>query len=338
MASTINLTSLSNYVNELTTPIYTESVLGSYFLAGCTHQEGIKNADKINAMLSSLQVKAPTCGSLPSPTGSVAPFQNTIQVAEVEVEETLCENDFNRVYLGMYSKIGSNNPDGNIPELFAAAYLTDKAKKVQAELEDEAIKGSPSGYFSTGNTRVTGLLHILTQTGASQSLYANIFGAAAGAAAGTGLTNLYTEQNAIAFVKNIVANQAPDTMELEDMRLFGSWQDYRTWIQAWITANNYFINVTDGSGKMKMECMIPGSNVLFTATRGFNSINNSTGYTKYFVLTPYSNIVYGYDKVSDTNEPLFFYDKLTRVTVFRVDWKIGMGAIYYKYITVARTN
>ncbi len=338
--NTIDLSALGTFVNELTTPIYTESVLGSNFLSYCTHQEGIKEQAKIAFLEGKVSVSSPSCGIIPVGATGPKEFQNTIATSLCAITQTLCEEDFSRTYLGMYQKIGAANPDGNIPELFASAYMTQMANLSKAKIEDLSIKGSSGAEFSSDADliQVTGILKTLTLTTASQSLAGNIFGATAGGTTGTGLTNKYTETNAQAWIKNLISYQHADTYEDESNRLYLSIPDYRTYVNSWLysATPNYFVNLVDGSGKMKRELIIPGTDIIMTATRGFNNITGT--YTKYFMLTPSWNIVYGYDGLQDSTKPLFMYDEFTRTSLYRLIWRMGMGAIYYKYIVIGRTN
>jgi len=322
MASSINLTNLIDYVNQLNPEIQKEIVLKGRFVDQISHQPGIKNAEVINAIRSSLVLTAPTCGVVLSPTGSVTPFQNTITVTELQSAEILCVADFEKKYYGMYAKLGSYNQD--VTEAFSKVYSADKISKIQDQIEVALICGSSTGTFSsTATTLSNGLLHTLILTSASASVVP------------AGLTLSYNLTNAIGIVDQMADKLPANLYDQPDLTLFMSYPDFRTYVRALRQANLYHFNALESEGALMYEIYHPGTNIKISATSGLNAVTNSK---HYFILTPASNLFYGYDDANDYQKFQYFYSELTDAVNFRSKFKIGINAAYYEYIVLGTSN
>ena len=320
--SSINLVNLIDYVNQLNTEIQKEAVLKGRFVDQISQMPGIKNAEVINAIRSSLILTAPTCGTVLSPTGSVTPFQNTLTVCELQSAEILCVKDFESKYYGMYAKLGSYNED--VTEAFSKVYVADKMDKIQAQIEDSLICGSSTGTFSsTATTLCNGLLHTLILTSASASVVP------------AGLTLSYNLTNALTMVDQMVDKVPTSIWNEPDLTLFLSYPDFRTYVRALRTANLYHFNALESEGGMIYEIYHPGTNIKLSATRGFNAVTNGK---HYFILTNASNLWYGYDDAADYQKFQYFYSELTDAVNFRSKFKIGINAAYYDQIVLGVSN
>jgi hypothetical protein len=320
--SSINLVNLVDYVNQLNPEIQKEAVLKGRFVDQISQMPGIKNAEVINAIRSSLVLTAPTCGTVLSPTGSVTPFQNTLTVCELQSAEVLCVKDFESKYYGMYAKLGSYNED--VTEAFAKVYVADKMDKIQGQIEDTLICGSSTGTFSTSaSTLCNGLLHTLTLTSASASVVPG------------GLTLSYTIANAVAIVDQLVDKVPTSIWNEPDLTLFMSYPDFRTYVRALRNENWFHFNALESEGGMVYEALHPGTNVKISATRGLNAVTNSK---HYFILTNASNLFYGFDDSADYMKFQYFYSELTDAVNFRSKFKIGINAAYYDQIVLGESN
>ena len=320
--SSLNLTNLVDYVNQLNPDIQKEAVLKGRFVDQISQMPGIKNAEVINGVRSSLRLTSPTCGTVLSPTGSVTPFQNTLTVCELQSAEILCIADFESKYYGMYSKLGSYNED--VTEQFSKVYVADKMDKIQAQIEDTLIAASSTGTFSSSTTTLcNGLLHNLTLTSASASVVAG------------GLTLSYNLTNAITIVDQMCDKVPTNIWNEPDLTLFMSYPDFRTYIRALRTANLYHFNALESEGGLVYEIYHPGTNIKISATRGLNAVTNGK---KYFILTNASNLYYGYDDAADYQKFQYFYSELTDAVNFRSKFKIGIQAAFYDQIVLGQTT
>lgn len=323
MAITINLSNLSTYVNQLSPELGREAVLTGRFISQIDTQEGIKNAETINAMTSTLTVGLATCGLITASMSAV-PFQNTIQVTELMVGETLCSAEFNTKYLGMFQKSGSYQEDA--PDLFHKAYIADKMDKIGANNEDTLIQSSPNGTFSS--------ITVLTGGGL---LYQCSTGTTGAQVIAAGITNSYSITTAVGIVDQMIAKIPSDLYNQEDMTLFMSYADYRTYITNLRNNNWYHVSADESANGLKFETYHPGSGILVSATRGFNGITGAA-FGHYFILTPKSNLVKGCDLAHDFENFQFFYSPEYDTTTFRSKYKLGIAARFYQYIVLGKCN
>ena len=99
------LTSLTKYTDQLAIGIIRESVIGARTNQYISVQEGIKYADTLNIINSTivLQDGAACNNGIFSSTGSVTFTQNTLTVCPLKVEEVLCMTNIEQYFLGKTS-------------------------------------------------------------------------------------------------------------------------------------------------------------------------------------------------------------------------------------------
>lgn len=321
--ATVNLQTLGTYTNELSPEIFKESVLQGKFISQIAQQPGIKTAEYVTGMRSTLQFQSPTCGSLPTfATDAVTVFRNLLTVTPVEVSEGLCPTDFDNTYLQVYSKLGSYNED--VTEKFASVYMADKINKTQKAIGESAICASPTGTFSSTYTLGYGILHTLTLTSASASII------------NAGITQSYNLTTAYNIVRDM-ALKLPAVLTTEpDVRLRMNTADYRTFVQSALQTNNYHIPASENLDGA-FEMYFPGTNVKVTATPEMNAINNAA-YSHWFIMTTDDNLVYGYDKINDSTNNLYSWDNTLRIAKYLAEWKFGISFKYAEYIVLGKCN
>lgn len=322
MPQTAILTGLTDYVNQLNLDLQRESVLKGRFVDQISHMPGIKNAEVINAIRSSLVLTAPSCGALLSPTGSLTPFQNTLTVCPVAISEVLCYTDFEKKYWGMLSKEGSYNEFP--PSDFVDVYIADKIDKTQEQIEYSLVAGSTNGTFSSvASTLCNGLLYLLTSTSATQSIISG------------GVTNSYNVNTAIGIVDQMHAVTPAAILLEKDLTLWMSYADFITYVRAVRNANLFHFNALESEGGLIYEIYHMGTNLKVSALHGLDAVTNSK---HYFILTSAKNLFYGYDSLNDPNNFQFWYSMDMNSANFRSQYKIGINAAYYEYIVFSITT
>jgi len=322
MAQSINLAALGTFTKELSPEIFREAVLEGRFVKRIAHQADIKTAEYVNAIRSTLTLQAPSCGALPTfgASNSVVPFRNLLTVTAYEIQENLCQKDFDNTYMQQISKAGSYGED--ITEQFATVYMADKASKIQKAIGASLIAGSTTGTFSSSYTLGNGLLHTLVLTSASASIVNG------------GITQSYNLTNAYGIIRDLVLLVPAAVSGEADLELSLSTADYRMFVQSAIATNNYHFTGEEGSD---WSMLFPGTSVRIVRTTEFDSISNAS-YAHWFLLTPASNLVYGYDKLSDSTDSLYWYDTTLRTHRFLAEWKAGISFKYPEYIVLGKCN
>jgi hypothetical protein len=322
MASTINLSGLAKYTDQLSQALVRESVLGGETFKYITVIPNIKNADALNKMTSSFNAVAGGCGLI-SPTGSVVITQNTLTVCPIKIEESICENDIEQYWLGMFMAAGSYNEEIG-PKEFAQVYTADKTAKLQAYMDDLFWKASPtpSRYSSDPNlTLCTGLLETLEYTSATLSVVSGN---------GTYSSNTtMTVANAISIVDGMISamnTSASQILTENDLTLFVSYADFNTLITAWRQFNGFHITVgSEENGASRWSFMYPGQTVKVVAVRGLNGTNKR-------LLTNGKNLAMGTDLETDYSKFRIWFEDLYDTVYFRAKFKIGANAYFYQNI------
>lgn len=321
MASTIDLSGLSKYTDQLSQALVRESVLGGETFKYITVIPNIKNADALNKITSNFVAAAGGCGLI-SPTGSVSIQQNTLTVCPIKLEESVCENDLEQYWLGMFMQAGSYQEEIG-PKQFAQVYTADKTAKLQAYMDDLFWKASPSNRFSADPnlSLCTGILETLLYTSATLSTVSGN---------GTFSANTtMTAGNAIAIVDSMIAamnTSASQILTENDLTLFLSYADFNSLVIALRQANYFHYSVgQEETGAARWTFMYPGQPVRIVAVRGLNGTN-------YRLLTNAKNLAMGTDLDSDYSKFRIWYEDLYDLVYFRAKFKIGANAYYYQNV------
>jgi len=321
--SSIDLSGLSKYTDQLSQALVRESVLAGTTQNYITNITNVKYSDALNKITSSFVAAAGGCGII-NPQGTVSIQQNTLTVSPVKVEESICEQDLEQYWTGMLMQAGSYQEDLS-PKQFAQIYSADKVAKLQAYIEDLFWKGSPSNHFSSDPnlTLATGLLENLIYTSATNSTVSGN---------GTFSTNVtMTPNNAIAIVDSMVAalnTSASQILTEDDLTLFVSYSDFNALVTALRNANYFHYGVgQEDNGSQRWTFMYPGLPIRIVATRGLNGTN-------YRLLTDAHNLVLGTDLADDYAKFRIWYEDLYDQVYFRAKFKLGANAYYYQNIVL----
>ena len=321
MASSIDLSGLSKYTDQLSQALVRESVLGGTTQNYITVIPNIKYQDALNKITTSFTAAAGGCGII-NPQGTVSIQQNTLTVSPIKIEESICEQDLEQYWLGMQMSAGSYQEDLS-PKQFAQVYTADKTAKLQAYVEDLFWKGSPANHYSTDPnlTLATGILEILDYTSATASVVSGN---------GTFSSNVtMTPNNAIAIIDSMVSAMninASQILTEDDLTIFLSYADFNALVTALRQANYFHYGVgQEDNGSQRWTFMYPGLPVRIVATRGLNGTNKR-------LLTDAHNLALGTDLDTDYAKFRIWYEDLYDQVYFRSKFKIGAGVYYYQNI------
>lgn len=312
--ATLNLSNLTNYVNENSGILLKESVNTGRTFEYITIQSGVKYADSLNIMTSELIAIPAVCGAI-SPTGSVTLSQRTLNVSFVEIPESVCLIDFTSKWTNQLERAGSNQ-EGMIPT-FEELYVADKIEKIAQKAEDLFWRGSPSGTYGTGLTVATGILEILENTSAT----ASVIGATA--------TGALTTATAIDVVDQLIGLIPNDVQNANDLTLFMSEANFRVLMRALRNAN-YFAGYDGVAGPTWVLENFTNTNVRIVGTRGLVGRNE-------MILTPASNLYLGTDSFGElVNGDTFkiWYENKDDMVYFRSKFKIGAQVAFPQYVVI----
>lgn len=313
--NSINLASLTQYVDQLSSDLIKESVIKGKTIDLINTQVGIKFSEALNIMTSDLKVAAGGCGTI-SPTGSVSLAQRNIQVCPIKVEEQICLNELEQYWLGQSMKAGSYNEDA--PDVFNRTYVADKVDKIQDLIERYIWQGDTSNNYSNGLSLCTGFLSILQYTSATSSVVSS----------GSTFSGALTSTTAIAVVDSIIGSIPSAIIQKDNIKIFMSYANFFTYTRAWRDrsggAGAFHYSVDEAKG---FKFMVPGTNVEVIATSGL--VNRTQ-----IVCTTTDNLYFGTDLVSDKDTFMTWYEKKEDVVYFRAKFKIGAQIAYPQYVVL----
>jgi len=313
MATTIDVSGLTKYVDQLSASLVRESVLKGKTVGLINTQVGIKYAEALNIMTSTLNVQAGGCGTI-SPSGSVALSQRNITVCPIKVEESICLNDLEQYWTGMSMKSGSYGE--TVPEVINTGYAADKVDKIQRKIEDYIWQGDTSNNYSNGLTLCGGFLSILEYTAATSSVVSS----------GSTYSGALTAANAISVIDSMVSAIPDAILGNDDLAIFMSYANFRTYINAWRDrASGAGAFHTDATNPRNWEFVHPGTNVTVYAVAGL--INRT-----HIILTNRSNLFFGTDLTNDFENFMVWFERKDDIVYFRSKFKIGTQIAYPQYV------
>lgn len=298
----LDLAGLSAYTNENAMDLIKEAVLRGRTVDLVQVQGGIKSSATINRLSTTLNAQAGACGW--SATGSTILDQRTISVCDIKINESICLNDLEAYYTQVMMNPGSYNTEIPFEQLFAE----NKRDQILALVEDLIWKGNTS--TGTGNLALCDGFKKLFDAGitASSAFYGTY-----------SVSNLANE--VIAKVDQAISKLNTDIIDSDDLHLFMSYADYRTYAKALRDANYFAYTGAENQG-LDFSQIHPGTNVRVVAVRGLNSTNR-------WVLTRASNLYVGTDLLSDAEDFKIFYSQDNDEVRFLAKWKLGVQVAWF---------
>jgi len=301
----LNLSGLSEYTDQHSGELIKEAVLTGRTVETVRVKGEIKHSATINRLSSSLTAQAGACGF--NSAGSTSLTQRTITVDDIKINESFCLNDLEDFYTSTMMNPGSYNEELPFEQIFAE----NKRDLLKALIEDLIWKGdkdSGSGNLELAN----GLVKLLDAEVTSP--YSGTYTIATFSA------------NIIDTVDEMIGKLNEDVIDSEDLVLFMSYANYRTYAKALRDANLFHYTGAENQGD-NFSQMHPGTNVKVMAVRGLRGINR-------LVLSPASNIVVGTDLVDDAEDFKLFYSQDNDEVRFISKFKIGVQVEFITYVVM----
>lgn len=307
----LNVNGLTAYVDENKMALIKKAVLGGRTLRFITVQPDIKSSATINIIDSDLVAQAGACGW--NEAGETILTQQVLTVCPIRVNESICLDTLESYYTQKMMNPGSYNE--TIP--FEEIYASEKADKINALIDDLLWRGDT--VSGSGNLALCdGIIYQSDNVWSASTVDGNTAG-----------TTAITASNVIAIVDGMSSVIPTDILGLNDLYLFVGYDVYRTYALALRNANLFHYTGAENQGE-DFSQMIPGTNVRIVAVRGLNGTNR-------MFLTNGSNLYFGTDLLSDSEEFKIFYDMNDDEVRFRAKWKQGVQAAFPEFI-VQYTN
>lgn len=301
-----DLAGLANYTDQLSADIISEAVLTPVTMKYCNVVPGIKGTQNVNLLSETLTVQTgTTCGwsSEGQVTFTVAP----ITVQALKVNQSLCLQQLNVLWLGQYLNSGSYNE--NAP--FEQAIIDLQTKQIKRYNEDLLWNASSatstfSGFIeiftnSASATTLTGQTALCSVTGATVQAQANAV---------------------LGQIDNLIQSLNRNIYDRDDVIIYMSQTQFKCYLTAIRNVNNFhFSEPTLGQ---VYEVYHPQTNYKVVGVPGLNG-------SDLIVAGPMQYMLVGTDLASDEDSFRSWYSMDFQEVRISANWKLGTAVAFQQF-------
>lgn len=294
----INVTALSNYVEEKRLPLIAKSFLRGKTIDLIQIETGVLQDTALNLVSASVKFgDGASCGW--DPTDGVALSQRLLKPTFLKVNQVFCDKDLLKKWASYEVKLAAGREQ--LP--FEEKFMEEIANAINESIEKLVWQGD-----SSNDNEPDGLLKILET-------------------AGSGVVSVTWTAGTTAYNKiKAVYNKIPaNIIDKEDTVIFVGEETYREFIQDLVAANLYHFSPDYKAG----EYMVPGTSVRVIAVNGLNG-------TGKIVAGRLSNFFYGVGAEDDKDTFDFWYSKDNREFRLAAYFAIAVQVAYPNEIVLGK--
>jgi hypothetical protein len=307
-----DLAGLSTYTDQLSPDIISEAVLTPVTMKYVNVIPGIKGSQNVNLLSETLVVQTgTTCGWSNSgeTTFTVAP----ITVQSLKVNQSLCLQELNTLWLGQY--LGSGSYNENAP--FEQAIIDLQTKQIKRHNEDllwnassatSAFSGfkqifASANFVSNGGTKLTGQTALCSVTGSSVQEKAY---------------RILTQ------VDNLIDSLDRNVYDRDDIIIYMSQQQFKCYLTAIRNVNNF--HFTEPTLGQVYEVFHPQTNYKVVGVPGLNG-------SDLIVIGPMQYMLVGTDLTSDEDSFRAWWSQDFQEVRVMSSWKLGVQVAFQQFFT-----
>jgi hypothetical protein len=303
-----DLGGLTSYVDQLNSDIISEAVLSPVTMDYVNVQVGIKGTMNVNLLSETLSVQTgTTCGW--DNAGTVEFTTAPITVQSLKVNQSLCLQELNTLWLGQYLNAGSYNEQAPFEQAIIDLQ-TRQIKRYNEDLLWNATSGSStfSGFkqlfANTGDVvKLTGQTALCSVTGSSAVEKAN---------------------SVLAQVDNLINAMDRNIYSREDIVIFMSEQQFKCYLTAVRNVNNFYIDSSVNKLGSVYTILHPQTNYRVVGVPGLNGSN-------LIVLGPQQYFLVGTDLTSDEDSFRAWWSQDFQEVRMMVAWKLGTAIAFPQF-------
>jgi hypothetical protein len=303
-----DLGGLSTYVDQLNADIISEAVLSPVTMDYVNVQVGIKGTMNVNLLSETLSVQTgTTCGW--NNAGTVEFTTAPITVQALKVNQSLCLQELNTLWLGQYLNAGSYNEQAPFEQAIIDLQ-TRQIKRYNEDLLWNASSGTStfSGFKeifanTAGVVKLTGQTALCSVTGSSAVEKAN---------------------NVLAQVDNLINSMDRNIYSREDIVIFMSEQQFKCYLTAVRNVNNFYIDSSVNKLGSVHTIFHPQTNYRVVGVPGLNGSN-------LIVLGPQQYFLVGTDLTSDEDSFRAWFSVDFQEVRMMVAWKLGTAIAFPQF-------
>jgi hypothetical protein len=308
MSFNYDLGGLSSYVDQLNSDIISEAVLTPQTMKYVNVIPGIKGTMNVNLLSETLAVQTgTTCGW--SDQGDVTFEVAPLTVQALKVNQSLCLQELNTLWLGQYLNAGSYNE--NVP--FEQAIVDLQTKQIKRYNEDLLWNASSAtSAFSGFIELLNNTAGVVTPTGFTFTPLCSV----------TGSSVTEKAYNTLAQIDKIIDGFDRNIYGREDLVIFMSQQQFKCYLVAIRNVNNFhFSEPTLGQ---VYEVFHPQTNIKVVGVPGLNGSNLIAGAPQQYFLV-------GTDLMSDEDSYRMWWSQDFQEVRMAVNWKLGTSIAFPQF-------
>jgi hypothetical protein len=303
-----DLGGLTSYVDQLNSDIISEAVLSPVTMDYVNVQVGIKGTMNVNLLSETLSVQTgTTCGW--NNAGTVEFTTAPITVQALKVNQSLCLQELNTLWLGQYLNAGSYNEQAPFEQAIIDLQ-TRQIKRFNEDLLWNATSGSST--FSGFKQLFANTAGVVTLTG--QTALCSVTGSSA-----------VEKANAVlAQVDNLINSMDRNIYSREDIVIFMSEQQFKCYLTAVRNVNNFYIDSSVNKLGSVHTILHPQTNYRVVGVPGLNGSN-------LIVLGPQQYFLVGTDLTSDEDSFRAWWSQDFQEVRMMVAWKLGTAIAFPQF-------
>jgi hypothetical protein len=295
-----DLAGLNTYVDALNSDIISEAVLTPVTMEYVNVIPGIKGTQNVNLLNETLAVQTgTTCGW--SNEGAVTFTVAALSVAALKVNQSLCLQQLNTLWLGQFLNAGSYNE--NAP--FEQAIVDLQTKQIKRYNEDLIWNAS------SASTSFSGFKQLLANTDGvvaltGQTALCSVTG-----------SNATEKANAVlAQIDNLINGMDRNIYDRSDNIIFMSQSQFKCYLTAIRNVNNFYIDSSENKLGSVYSVYHPQTNYKVVGVPGLNGSN-------LIVAAPQQYFLVGVDLVSDEDSFRAWWSQDFQEVRIMAAWKLG---------------
>ena len=301
-----DLGGLSAYVDQLSSDIISEAVLSPVSMSYVNVIPGIKGTQNVNLLEETLSVQTgTTCGW--NDAGEVTFTAVPLAVQALKVNQSLCLEQLNTLWLGQYLNAGSYNEQAP----FEQAIVDLQTKQIKRYNEDLIWNAS------SGTSTFSGYIELLNNTAGVVKL--------TGATALCSVTGSSTVEKANAVltqVDNIINALDRNIYDRDDIVIFMSQQQFKCYLVALRNVNNF--HFTEPTLGQVYETFHPQTKYKVVGVPGLNG-------SSLIAAAPMQYFLVGVDLMSDEDSFRSWWSQDFQEVRIMSAWKLGTAIAFPQF-------
>jgi len=301
-----DLGGLATYTDQLSPDIISEAVLTPVTMKYVNVIPGIKGTQNVNLLSETLVVQTgTTCGW--SDQGDVTFTVAPVTVQALKVNQSLCLQELNTLWLGQY--LGSGSYNENAP--FEQAIIDLQTKQIKRYNEDLLWNAS------SGTSAFSGFIEILNNTAGVVALTGQT-----ALCSVTGSTTQEKAYNVLTQVDNLIDSLDRNVYDRDDIIIYMSQSQFKCYLTALRNVNNF--HFTEPTLGQVYEVFHPQTNYKVVGVPGLNG-------SDLIVIGPMQYMLVGTDLTSDEDSFRAWWSQDFQEVRVMSAWKLGTQVAFPQF-------